>query len=312
MRKSQQKVPAEVGTSHFQNIVTTFRDARVGYMAPAERKQWTTLSGSALARLQIFQCGIYYEAWNHHWERHRHPEGVLIYCTEGKGYYQQNGRRREILPGDVVYCPPGSHHLYGADAKTPWTIHWMHLFGQDLPHYERICGFGAGGSVTHIGIQREIIETFHRLVERFQPPYDETRLLAILADTLAILSRIAITPAGTPVPPLQTLAIQKAISQMDERLSQPFDLEHYATVAGYHPNYFTRRFRLVTGMPPVAYFNARKMRRACDLLAIPGLQIQEIARRLGYANPFYFSRAFKKIIGKSPDAYRRTQFPGTP
>lgn len=309
MRKSSSpNIPAEVGNSHFQNIVATFRDARVGYMSPAERQRWTALPGPALAHLQVFQCGIYYEAWNHHWERQRHPEGVLIYCTEGQGFYEQGGRRLEVRPGDILYCPPGSHHAYGADAQAPWTIHWMHLFGQDLPHYERICGFGPRGSVTHIGLQREIIESFHRLIERFQPPYDEARLLAILADTLAILSRIANTPAGTPVPALQTLAIQKAISQMDQRLSQPFDLAHYATVAGYHPNYFTRQFRQVTGMPPVVYFNVRKMRRACDLLAIPGLQIQEIARRLGYASPFYFSRAFKRIVGKSPDAYRRSQF----
>lgn len=39
------------------------------------------------------------------------------------------------------------------------------------------------------------------------------------------------------------------------------------------------------------------------------LPVREIARRLGYADPYYFSRAFRKTVGTSPTAYRGQAVP---
>ena len=39
-------------------------------------------------------------------------------------------------------------------------------------------------------------------------------------------------------------------------------------------------------------------------MTTPGIRIKEVALRLGYTDPLYFSRIFKKIVGTSPEAYR--------
>ncbi|MGE9290587.1 MAG: helix-turn-helix domain-containing protein [Puniceicoccales bacterium] len=44
---------------------------------------------------------------------------------------------------------------------------------------------------------------------------------------------------------------------------------------------------------------------ACELLTFTDLPVQEIAARVGLENPYYFSRLFKKRLGKSPSDYRK-------
>ena len=56
----------------------------------------------------------------------------------------------------------------------------------------------------------------------------------------------------------------------------------------------------------MAYFIHLKIRKACELLDQTELTVQEIAVAIGYDDPYYFSRIFKKIQGVSPSAYRQS------
>jgi quercetin dioxygenase-like cupin family protein len=48
---------------------------------------------------------------------HSHPAGQVLIITHGKGWTQEEGgQKREINPGDVVWCPPGVKHWHGATA----------------------------------------------------------------------------------------------------------------------------------------------------------------------------------------------------
>ena len=50
---------------------------------------------------------------------HTHPAGQVLIVTDGVGWVQEEGgAKREIKPGDVVWCPPGVKHWHGATATT--------------------------------------------------------------------------------------------------------------------------------------------------------------------------------------------------
>ena len=295
-------IPFEVSRPELLRDARAFRDCVLGVMDKANRERWTRRE--PLARLCVFSCGIFAEARGHHCERRDPPEGVLIFCAEGRGHLSLAGRRWEIGPGDLLYCPPGVHHIYSADSQQPWTIGWMHLYGRDLPFYEKLLGFTRSEPVRHIGRQPDLLEEFRRLSECFQSDGGDRNLFIIQAQALHILGRIAAVPPSMATIPVQTQAIQKAMTLMEASLDRPFDLARFARHAGYHPSYFTRLFRQVTGQPPVGWFNRQKMRRACSLLQLSDQRIQDIARQLGYGDAFYFSKAFKKIIGIPPETYR--------
>ncbi|MCF6357377.1 MAG: helix-turn-helix transcriptional regulator [Draconibacterium sp.] len=58
---------------------------------------------------------------------------------------------------------------------------------------------------------------------------------------------------------------------------------------------------------PLDFFIHLKMERACRLLTRTSLKVKEISRKLGYDDPYYFSRIFSKQIGLSPAHFRREE-----
>ncbi|MGE7057069.1 helix-turn-helix domain-containing protein, partial [Paenibacillus glucanolyticus] len=71
--------------------------------------------------------------------------------------------------------------------------------------------------------------------------------------------------------------------------------------------HFTFRFKEATGYSPIDYYLRLKIQLACQHLDLTGQSIKEISHRLGFQDPYYFSRLFKKIMGKSPSDYRDTR-----
>jgi AraC-like DNA-binding protein len=69
----------------------------------------------------------------------------------------------------------------------------------------------------------------------------------------------------------------------------------------YHS--FRKLFNRHVGMAPHAYLLRARMRRACEWLAASS--VKEVAARLGYSNPFIFSRLFKKVMGVPPKTFKR-------
>lgn len=74
------------------------------------------------------------------------------------------------------------------------------------------------------------------------------------------------------------------------------------------PNYFGDLIKKETGRPAMGYIQQKTMDLAKDLLIHPEKSIGEIAYYLGYQYPQYFSRAFKRFVGCSPNEYRRQSF----
>jgi AraC-like DNA-binding protein len=69
-------------------------------------------------------------------------------------------------------------------------------------------------------------------------------------------------------------------------------------------SHFSSVFHKTTGMPPMEYFIRLKLEKACAALSDLEMKIKDIASMLGYEDPYYFSRLFKKHLNMSPFQYR--------
>ena len=74
---------------------------------------------------------------------------------------------------------------------------------------------------------------------------------------------------------------------------------------GYSYAHVCRVFSNAYGITPVGYMNSLRLERARTLILDTQLNIAEIARRVGYDNPTYFGRLFRKNTGRTPKQYRR-------
>jgi AraC-like DNA-binding protein len=86
--------------------------------------------------------------------------------------------------------------------------------------------------------------------------------------------------------------------------SQPWTVADLAGEAGVSRALLAKRFNEVMGEPPLTYLTEWRMELAEELLADPDLTVAQVARRVGYADQFGFSNAFKRRKGKSPTAFR--------
>jgi AraC-like DNA-binding protein len=91
------------------------------------------------------------------------------------------------------------------------------------------------------------------------------------------------------------------------RLHDPPTLGEMAAAAGLSPGRLSALFRERTGLPPHAWCTRLRLARACALLGIPGLGVAEVGRRLGWEDPLYFSRVFRRVMGLSPREWRTRQ-----
>jgi AraC-like DNA-binding protein len=79
----------------------------------------------------------------------------------------------------------------------------------------------------------------------------------------------------------------------------------YAARLHITKSYLRKCCQKAIGISPMGCIQVRLMLEACALLARPGLSIQEVAWMLGFDDPVYFARFFKRQGGLPPGAYRK-------
>jgi AraC family transcriptional regulator, arabinose operon regulatory protein len=87
-------------------------------------------------------------------------------------------------------------------------------------------------------------------------------------------------------------------------LTAPYTVAGLARRAGLSASHFSALFRRATGLPVMEYVKRLRSARARELLMTTNLTVAEVAERVGYADPFYFSRQFHAVNGTSPSAFR--------
>jgi AraC family transcriptional regulator, arabinose operon regulatory protein len=91
---------------------------------------------------------------------------------------------------------------------------------------------------------------------------------------------------------------------INERLAEPLTLRDLVTFTGYSATHLNRLFRDQTGESPMHYVHRLRMARAASLLTISTMSVGEIARAVGFPDPYHFSRRFKQSTGYAPAHYR--------
>jgi AraC-like DNA-binding protein len=96
-----------------------------------------------------------------------------------------------------------------------------------------------------------------------------------------------------------------ALKLIHGRPAHGWTLEDLAREVGLSRTTFADRFASFVGIPPMQYLARWRMQLAARRLETPGVSIAEVAAEIGYESEAAFNRAFKKLIGIPPGAWRR-------
>ena len=100
--------------------------------------------------------------------------------------------------------------------------------------------------------------------------------------------------------------IDRAKSYFEEHYNEEISIEQYAASRSMSTSWFNRSFRGTVGTSPMKYILEIRIRNAQTLLETTDYSVANIASMIGYDNPMYFSRMFRKAKGMSPAKYRKT------
>jgi AraC-like DNA-binding protein len=98
--------------------------------------------------------------------------------------------------------------------------------------------------------------------------------------------------------------VEHALRLMHDDPGHPWNMGELAAAVGASRASLARRFNDLVGEPPMTFLKNWRMAMAADLLCQPGESVSTVAEKVGYATPFAFSAAFKRIRGMSPQQHR--------
>ncbi len=257
--------------------------------------------------LHITDIGCFPKARNHYWRRAEGIEAyVIMYCTEGYGWVRLDGERRhEVRKGEITVIPAGSPHEYGSSEESPWTIYWFHMKGE---HASSFFGPERSAEPFPIPVERSaaIIGLFDECYEFLRQGHSLEHVIyaSQLAGHLAAMIRLAYSKRKAAPNPLRQANIERALRYMAEHLEDNVSLAELAAKAALSVPHFTQLFKKRTGYSPIDYYLRLKIQAASQYLALTDQSVKAVSQRAGFQDPYYFSRLFKKIMGKSPSAYR--------
>lgn len=234
------------------------------------------------------------------------PQVILLYCTAGLGWLKVAGRRVTMGSGTVAMVPPGTPHEYGADPVRPWTIYWLHATGRRTAGLCDRFLAREGGNIRSVGDDGELRRLFETLLSVLGAPLGPDDLLAACGVTTHLLTR-ALTLRRVDGADDDSVArrLDDVVEHLRDRVRARVTVGELAALARLSRSHFICLFRARFGRPPLDYFAHLKMREAARLLASTDLPMKQVAAAAGFQDPLYFSRAFRRVFGMPPTAYRR-------
>ena len=263
-----------------------------------------------LGQLYIKHIGYFPNASYHYreWEKGC-PDNILIYCLRGKGWYELGKKRFEVGVNEFIIIPAIKSSLrYGADETDPWTIYWVHFSGRDMDTFNRSFGIGMFDGPQPIIFNEKGLQLWNVMYQNLEMGYSKENLTNT---NMCLYNFIAtfLYPDRQVNEKKQDAKnlITDTILYMQSELHRQLTVEDMALKQGISTSHFSALFRKATGMSPLDYFIHLKLQKACLLLYSSDIKIKKVATEIGYDDPYYFSRLFKKYMKVSPDQYRALQ-----
>lgn len=235
---------------------------------------------------------------------HVHKFAQCLLYLSGQGRQQIENRSHLVQTGTAVFLPPGVEHAFHREAnRRPICL----VIDFDWRGARRKSPRVALLPLSTLRETRQQLAAIAHLQRRAHagPPLQMSALILRLLDLL--LNGAALTPAlgGQHLSPIS----RKVESLLVSPDATGVSLGKLARLAGYQHDYLNRLLKNHSGLT-LGQFRARKLVTRAQQLLQSEESVAEVSGALGFADPNYFSRWFRKQTGVTPGYWRRHSAPG--
>jgi AraC-like DNA-binding protein len=241
----------------------------------------------------------------HRFGLHAHDTYVIGVVVDGAARFACRGRTFLSPSGTIMVIEPEEPHTGGAAAAIGWAYRMLYVSPAVL---RRVTAQMARPAATP-SFGRHVIDdpaiatalvAAQRALERGASPLAKE---ALLVDALGrLIERHAGAPARGDTRSARAGIASRARAYLEENFASPITLGELADHAGTGPFSLVRAVKAELGLPPHAYLNQIRVRRAKALLAAGG-DPARVATEVGFYDQSHLGRHFKRTVGVTPACY---------
>ncbi len=246
----------------------------------------------------------------HDWQiaPHRHPNlHQFFLINSGTARITIDGRTRDLALPVLLSVPAWVVHGFRFAAGVEGFVLTVPLselpeaFGGDAPLAAALSSWGAAAPDPALAALFDQIMMQRDIADAARAP-----MLRALALQVACLTARALQ-AGEAAAGVGRYRrhMQSFDGLVREHLRDRWTMRDYAAALSLTPTHLNRVARAVTGLSAARFVESRQFHEACRLLAYTRMGIAEVGYALGFDDPAYFSRAFRRQMGESPSTYRK-------
>lgn len=259
--------------------------------------------------LFIGSCGTYRLYTVKRLPTHR-PRGrldyQLLYVASDKAHFYFSGEEKIISAGNMVlYRPKEEQRYYYYAAEQP-EIYWVHFTGNNVKNILRKYGITDDTSVIYSGVSMEYKRLYLSMIQELQmkrEDYEELLVHYFMQLLISIHRQILVKPRKKNLMLMDEM--DRAVDYFREHYNEAISIEAYAADQNISVGWFIQNFKQYTQTTPAQYIQSLRITNAKLLLETTNYNVSEISNLVGYENPLYFSRLFKKQCGMSPVQFRK-------
>ena len=281
-------------------LVATDRDAQWGLVV-------NTVGYDEVSPEEHYPTKGHADGYNFDIERGRIlDEYQMLYLLEGEGVFSsKHVRDVHIKAGDIFLLFPGEWHTYHPMPGSPWKSYWIGYKGRNMDDRLKYGFLSLEKPVYHVGFSNDIVYLYDSAIKtaKEEPAHCQQILAGIVNNLLGLMYSLErsmeLSRKGGYVD-----MINRARLRIREGVEEKITVQEIADGLGSSYSNFRKLFKEFTGISPASYQQDLKLQRAKELLSTTDMSIKEIAYRLNFDSPDYFSSKFKNKIGCKPSEYR--------
>lgn len=253
--------------------------------------------------LAVYNTGYQKCDGRYAWGPGQRDHYLMHYIVSGKGEFLCGGHSHALGEGDLFLICPSRLVTYTADEEDPWEYVWVGFNGTEARRLLNLTGLSETSPVLHASGRDDIRQTLMDIYNtRGNTPSADTEMAGRL---YLFLSRLIHMQEGRRNDWAHQDYMEQALRYIQYNYAGVLSISDIASYVGVSRSQLYRAFQENLGLSPHEYLQKYRINEACSLLCSRELTVAEVAASVGYADPLYFSRAFKRLKGQTPTEYQR-------
>jgi AraC-like DNA-binding protein len=232
---------------------------------------------------------------------------IIHYIHSGKGTFQIGGNTYPLGKGHGFLITPSTYVDYYPDSEDPWSYSWVCFHGLKAEYYLNLINLSIKNPIFKYNKDNFIKDCFEQIISLGGlDTAGEIEQLGHLYIFFAKLIRFTGIEKINKEKNNKEQYVKKVIGYLHANYSKKINIAELAQHIGLDKNYLCTLFKEYYHITIVEFLTHLRISKACELLQDKMLSIEEIAHSVGFKDPLYFSRVFRKLRKGSPRQYRKT------